>query len=327
MYVCSFAVRVGEFMARALIDPNKAPLRRPPREDRDLMIAAMNGWIVAFDNLSGIAPSLSDALCMLATGGGFGTRELYTDGDEKLFDATRPVIVNGIEDLATRSDLLDRAVTLTLPMIPDCRRRDEDELWKRFFELRPKMLGALLDAVSAALKNLPNVKLAEKPRMADFACWAVAAGPALGWPPGSFIGAYTSNRGTANELAVESSIIGPPILALMGDTETWIGTAKELLETLERQVDEKTGKRREWPATPKKLAGELRRLAPNLRRDGINVTFDNRDTGRQRRRLITVHRSGITSSGSSESSEMAEIWHPEDGRSADDPEEVVDWTA
>ncbi len=62
-------------IGRALIDPNLAPLRRPPREDRDLLIAATNGWIVGFDNLSGIAPALSDALCLLATGGGFGIRE------------------------------------------------------------------------------------------------------------------------------------------------------------------------------------------------------------------------------------------------------------
>ena len=61
------------------------------------MIAATNGWTVAFDNLSGLPPWLSDSLCTLATGGGFSTRELYTDGDEKLFEATRPIIINGID--------------------------------------------------------------------------------------------------------------------------------------------------------------------------------------------------------------------------------------
>ena len=37
---------------RALIDPNTAPLRPLPRDERDLMIAASNGWCLAFDNLS-----------------------------------------------------------------------------------------------------------------------------------------------------------------------------------------------------------------------------------------------------------------------------------
>src|SRR5262249_8862661 len=116
-------------MVRALIDPNRSALRRPPRSDRDLMIAAANGWIVAFDNLSDMPDSLSDALCALATGAGYSTRELYTDDDEKLFNATRPVIVNGIEDLATRPDLLDRSLPLTLQAISDNQRREEEELW------------------------------------------------------------------------------------------------------------------------------------------------------------------------------------------------------
>src|SRR5262245_33298233 len=39
---------------RELIDPNAAPTRALPREERDLMIAANNGHILAFDNLSGL---------------------------------------------------------------------------------------------------------------------------------------------------------------------------------------------------------------------------------------------------------------------------------
>ena len=106
-------------LLKLIIDPNSAPLRAAPRELRDLMIAASNSWILAFDNLSHIPPWLSDALCRLATGGGFATRELYSDGEEKIFDVMRPVIVNGIAELATRSDLLDRTICLTLATIPD----------------------------------------------------------------------------------------------------------------------------------------------------------------------------------------------------------------
>src|ERR1017187_10138958 len=70
----------------------------PPREERDLLIAANNSWIVAYDNLSGTSQWLSDALCRLSTGGGFSTRELHSDNEEILFEATRPVILNGIDD-------------------------------------------------------------------------------------------------------------------------------------------------------------------------------------------------------------------------------------
>jgi hypothetical protein len=261
-------------IARALIDPNQAPLRRPPRDDRDLMIAATNSWLVGYDNLSGIAPVFSDALCALATGGGFGTRELYTDADEKLFDATRPVMLNGIEDLATRADLLDRSITLTLPEIPEDRRRDEDELWRRFDESRPRILGALLHAVSTASRNRPGVRLQCKPRMADFACWVVAAEPARPWSAGAFLEAYNGNRRAADALSLEASILAPFILALIVQAPLWQGTARELLDELEnRHADEKTRKRKDWPTSPRKLSGELRRLAPNLRRVGVLVRF------------------------------------------------------
>jgi hypothetical protein len=102
---------------RALLDPNTAPLRALPREDRDLFIAATNGHVLAFDNVSGLAAWISDTLCRLATGGGFAVRQLYTDQDEVLFDAARPVILNGIKEIVTRPDLADRALFLTLEQI------------------------------------------------------------------------------------------------------------------------------------------------------------------------------------------------------------------
>jgi hypothetical protein len=45
-------------LLRRLIDPSSAPLRTPPREERDLIIAASNSWLLAYDNLSGIPQRL-----------------------------------------------------------------------------------------------------------------------------------------------------------------------------------------------------------------------------------------------------------------------------
>src|SRR5271165_6105647 len=84
---------------RALVDPNVAPVRALPREERELMIAANNGHLLAFDNLSGLSPWLSDAVCRLASGGSFAVRQLYTDDEEVLFKAARPTLLNGIEDV------------------------------------------------------------------------------------------------------------------------------------------------------------------------------------------------------------------------------------
>src|SRR5262249_45206108 len=78
-------------LLRAVIDPSVAPVRALPRDERELFIAASNGHVLAFDNLSGLPPWLSDTLCRLASGSAFSTRRLFTDQDEILFAAARPV--------------------------------------------------------------------------------------------------------------------------------------------------------------------------------------------------------------------------------------------
>jgi hypothetical protein len=159
---------------RGLIDPNASPVRTAPREERDLFIAASNGHLLAFDNLSDLPPWMSDSLCRLASGGSFAVRQLYTDRDEVLFQAARPIILNGIEDIIMRPDLADRAIFLTLPHLQEEHRRAEKEIWRDFATSQPRILGALLDAASHGLRALPEVRLEQLPRMADFALWATA---------------------------------------------------------------------------------------------------------------------------------------------------------
>jgi hypothetical protein len=184
---------------RSLIDPNIAPLRSEPRDARDLMIAARNGWTICFDNISRLEPWLSDCLCRLATAGAFSTRTLYSDADETLFQAQRPAILNGIEELATRGDLLDRCIVLDLPRIEEAARKDEHRFNTEFQAMRGKLFGALLDAVSTAIRTHDSVVLDGMPRMADFARWVTAAEPQLGWKPGGFLSAYRNNRRRTNE--------------------------------------------------------------------------------------------------------------------------------
>jgi hypothetical protein len=260
-------------LLRELVDPNSAPLRSEPKEVRDLVIAAANSWVQAFDNLSHIQPWLSDALCRLSTGGGFATRELYSDREEVIFDVQRPVAINGITDLATRSDLLDRSLNVTLMAIPESRRKDEKTLRRAFEAARPRILGALLDAVSAGLAGEASVRLDRLPRMADLAIWVTACEQSLGWPPSTFISAYAANRSSANDAAIEACIVGPVLQAFMAQRITWQGTSTELLAELEKAADDKTCHRKEWPGSARKLSGDLRRLAPNLRAAGIDVDF------------------------------------------------------
>jgi hypothetical protein len=276
---------------RAVLDPNTAPLRALPREDRDLFIAASNGHVLAFDNVSGLPAWISDALCRLATGGGFAVRQLYTDQDEVLFDAARPVILNGIEDIVTRPDLADRAVFLTLEAISEERRRPEAELWASFEAERPRILGALLDAVVEGLKRLPETRLPKLPRMADFALWATACETEF-WPAGTFWSAYCGNRNEAIEGVIDADPIAAALRAFMLTRTEWTGTASELLVALGEMAGERVSKSKIWPDSPRAVAGRLRRAATFLRKIGIEIRFDRE--GRARTRVIHVTSSGKT---------------------------------
>jgi hypothetical protein len=276
--------------ARLLLDPNKAAVRRLPREDRDLMIAAQNSFVLAYDNLSTIPPSISDALCSIATGGGYGARQLYSDDEEKLFDAARPILLNGIEDVATRPDLLDRAVLLSLPPITEQRRREEKELDAEFEAARPGILGALLDAMSTGLRRQDAVRLKRKPRMIDVVRWVTAAEVSFGWKEGTFLDAFMANRGDAHAIAMEASAIGQTVIAFMDTQTECVLTPKDLLAALDRIADTKTKERKDWPGTPKGLSDALKRLAPTLRALGIDVTIGERKPGGNRDRQITLRR-------------------------------------
>src|SRR5262249_24844140 len=264
---------------RALLDPNTAPLRALPREDRDLFIAASNGHVLAFDNVSGLPAWISDTLCRLATGGGFAVRQLYTDQDEVLFDASRPVILNGIEDIVTRPDLADRAMLLTLEPIPEERRRPEQELWATFEKERPRILGVLLDAVVEGLKRLPETRLDKLPRMADFALWATACETSL-WPARTFWTAYCGNRDEAVEGVIDADPIAAAVRVVIAMRTEWTGTASELLGALTEAAGERVAKSKTWPDSPRALAGRPRPAATLLRQNGIQINITKERTAR-----------------------------------------------
>jgi hypothetical protein len=283
----------------ALIDPRTGSLRGVPREVRDLTAAARNSWIVCFDNLSHLSDELADAACRLATGGGFGGRELYSDHDEAVFDATRPLVFNAIPDLgAARPDFLDRALIVDFLDIKPEMRRDEGRFWCEFEDARPRILGALLDAVVAGLGNLPAVTLDQLPRMADFAIWVSACERALELERGEALEAYQSNCAEARNLALEASPVYEPLreVARAG----FRGTSSELLFLLSKLASDSTRRSRRWPKAPNALSNALRRMAGSLRSSGIEIYFNRAD--HQGRRIISVQSASLVPKRSSASS-------------------------
>jgi hypothetical protein len=299
---------------RLMIDPSAALLRAEPRDPRDVMIAATNGRVVALDNLSHIPSWLSDCLCRLSTGGGFATRELYSDTEETIFEAQRPVVLTSIEEIASRCDLLDRSIVLTLPPIPEKDRKPESKLLADFEAARPKLLGSLLTALSGAMALVGGVQLQVLPRMADFAILGEAVGKTLRWPEAAFQEAYRQNRRLASEIALDGSVLVPHLVELVR-REPWQGAAGELLQALRTLAGDAAGGR-EWPASPRGMTGAIRRLAPALSSAGLVVEFER--SGRQRR--ITIRSGGGDGDGCSAGPSPQPSPQPSPAKPAENPE-------
>lgn len=259
---------------RLLTDPNGAPVRSAPGDERDLVIQANNSRVICLDNLSGMKPWLSDALCRIITGSGFSTRKLYSDNEEQIFHAQRPVILNGIDDIATRGDLLDRSIVLSLPAIPKGQRKDERLYWKEFHEVRPLIFGALLDAVSYGLSN--PVKLDSLPRMADFAEWVTSCEGAFGWEPGTIVNDYNENRGKAVETGLDSDILASAIRKILKDRSEVRYAATELIAKIEI-ISGDVNKR--YLPTTRTLKDRMTRLSPALRQIGITWVRTRTESG------------------------------------------------
>ena len=277
---------VASRMLKSVIDPSTSPLRSIPRSPQDLMIAGKNGWVLCFDNLSGMPVWLPDAICRLSTGGGFGTRTLYSNEGETIFNNMRPVILNGISDVASRHDLIDRGVMINLEMIPEEARRSEKEIWQKFDQIKPRILGGLFDAVSSAIRNQNNISFDRLPRMADFAIWAAAAEKETPWTEGiSFMDAYSGNRSAAIEMAVDADLVSSSIMGLLLlDDGKWQGTATELLDRLTEIIPEQSRKMKSWPKYPNHLSGKIKRAATFLRTLGVSIIFP--DVSKKKREFI-----------------------------------------
>ena len=258
---------------RALVDPNDLPNRRPPRNSEDLFVGARHSRLLVFDNMSGIKDWLSDDLCSLVTGTGMAVRQLYTNFDEATFRTMCPVVLNGIDELGTRGDFLDRVIPITLPTIPDERRVTEREFEAQLEAALPRLTGALFQALSVALSRLDEFCLDAPGRMADFYELAVAAAPGIGFSEEEVLTALARVRSRTTESVLEGSVLVDPLRDLLEDAKghRFVGNASSLLSKLADYVDKEDPLPKGWPSGARALSNELRRLAPDLRRSKIEV--------------------------------------------------------
>jgi len=257
---------------RDLIDPNAVNLRAAPKTPADIFVGAGSNWIASYNNLSHISAPMQDAYCILATGGGFAGRKLYTNFDEALLETKRPVMFNGISSLATNQDLIDRTVRIDLPEISEYK--EESVLRNEFLEDKPKIMGGLFDLFSKTLKRLPDIKIVKPPRMADFARLGEAMSQVMGNKPDTFVTLYNEAR----QQAIINALDGSPVaLAIQDLLDKFVRLDNVLMKDALERLSEYRPYGEAWPKSPRGLGDILRRNKPGLKAIGINVIIHNRD--------------------------------------------------
>ncbi len=250
---------------RRMLDPNACDLRAAPKSAEDMFVAAGVSWLVSYENISHLPAPMQDALCVLATGGGFAKRKLYSDADESVITVKRPVVLNGISVAVTAQDLVDRAVTVELPTIT--ARAEVTDIWRKFDADHGRLVGAFLDVVVGALEILPSIHLppADRPRLAEFARLGMAVAQATGQDPAAFLDQFKASRMEAIGRTIDASPVATAIIEWLernpaGRTDS----AKNLMQAMIRPANCEA-----WPHSPKGFADAMRRAAPALRQMGI----------------------------------------------------------
>lgn len=261
-----------------LLDPSPAPLRSAPRDVRQWSVTASASWVVALDNISTIAPWLSDTLCKAVTGDGMVDRALYTNDDVTVLSYRRVLAMTSIDAGDLAGDLAERILPLELTRIDPTQRRTDAEIAAAYDAARPAVLGALLELLSGVLAALPTVQVAELPRMADFARILAALDTVTGW---TTLPDYTAAAVDLAATVLAADPVADAVRRYLTRVRAWTGTA----EALYSQLPAPDPRPRTWPKSARGLSGALRRLAPALRVQGVAVDFS-RSRDIQRQRLI-----------------------------------------
>lgn len=254
---------------RQMFDPNASNLRASPKTVEDMYIGAGTNWLVSYENMSYLNPQMQDALCILATGGGFAKRKLYTDADESVIQVKRPIILNGICPVVTAQDLIDRTVSIDTPIIT--HREEANEMHRIFCLQHASLLGGLMDIFTAVLDELDSVSCpaVDCPRLIEFVRLGKAVESVCGYQNGHFLNAFKERRNDSIMRTLDASPVASSLI-IWFESRMRNEITLQANELFKQVTDNKSMNIENWPRSPKGFADALRRAAPALRQIGID---------------------------------------------------------
>lgn len=257
-----------QYLLRRLIDPNACDLRAAPKTVEDIFVTSGINWLVSYENISHLSPQMQDALCVLATGGGFAKRKLYTDADETVIIVKRPIALNGISAAVTAQDLIDRTISIETPVIT--KRMEMNEIWRIYDEKHPILFGALLDIFAKSLERSAMVELPVEncPRLIEFTRLGIAIADVMGHAQNTFLDIFNASRYESIARTIDASPVASALIEWF-EREKRYATKLPIKDLFTKVEMFKPNNCDSWPRSAKGFADALRRAAPALRHMGI----------------------------------------------------------
>ncbi len=203
--------------------------------------------------------------------------------------------------VVTETDLADRTILLRSgAAFEDANasaRKSKKQVDREFGAAWPKLLGCILDGVSAGLRNAGTEPIEPLPRLADAAIWTWQCEPGLGWEQGRIL---TSWNEAIKEVAKDIAELDPVAAAvvslvesLTADHPAWTGTVAELLNTLATKTTRRVINTHDWPTNAAALGQRLRALTSVFSNNGVSIQFNRNEAARS----VTLRAVGRTANG------------------------------
>lgn len=241
-----------------------SPAMQPvPRDGRTWAALAGGRYVLALDNVSGVARWWSDALCKAASGDGWVDRALYTDGDLYVAAFQSVIVMNGITLGRLEGDLADRLAAHKLSRLTGFR--SDDEVAATWALAHPSALAWLLDRTVEVMADMWSMPTLTGPdRLTRFSQvvsvvdrrWRTHAMAA--WQYGKFSALEDIADGDSIAVALRQAV-----------RAGWQGTSTELLHHLVMNGGLQEEGRGRW--TPRGLSEQLERTTLALSAIGWRI--------------------------------------------------------
>lgn len=256
-----------------LCDPTSVTKMILNKKEADAIQNFYKHYVTVLDNLSEVPDWLSDLICQTCTGSSFNKRKLYTDSDDIIFTIKHCVILNGLEMLIIKPDLMQRTITMHIekPAIV----REESEVWTAFESSRPEILGGMLDILVKAIAIYPSLTLSNLPRMADFYKWGYAIAQSMDGKGEQFVKDYHENIKRQHEGVMHNNLLCQAVIELMDNRNEYKSTVGKTLTDL-KGLASPSGADQSFPKDSKNLGRSLGLINQTLSGFGITYQIEKR---------------------------------------------------